>query len=437
MGCIQSLIAEPKLIERAASDKDDRGPGQAHRDLWSEFRGHEIEPPLRSGAITLLEAGWLVRHADGGGRLLRRQELPPEAFMSLDDLLATGQSNDGLRVIAVSHAWLQPDHPDPFAYNLKILARVLDARTRSGVGGRWAVFIDFCCLHQSPPGGQRTPEEDALFREALGSLGALFAHQFTIVFLLSALPPDYPSGYALPSGAHVSGYWARGWTFTEASWAMLTKTYAKVLDLSKLSGDKRTYVGMRDECIAGGGRLPPLTPSAFEAQLTNRTFTNGKVDRPLVCQLYRTGFDAQFERAQSLVYGGLGWGDQEAEQLIAVLRIVPCASLRRLVLDDNQLGDRAARHLATLLREKRFERLEHLGLYGNAIGDAGMHVLQAALCQRRKCTPRLQEVALRKNAASPEAIEAFHKALQRRGAKADVKESDVTVFGRAFVVKES
>ena len=309
MGSRHSVLKTQRVEEAAPTDSTISAPFNSTArsmsspdERWTQYRGHEIEPPLRSGAIALLDATWLVGHAAAGGRLIRRQDLPPEAFLSLNDLLATGQSADGLRVIAVSHAWLQPDHPDPFAHNLKILATVLEARTRTGDNrGTWGVFVDFCCLHQNPPGGQRSQAEDKLFYEALGSLGALYSHQFTSVFLLTALPPAYPAGYALPPDTHVSDYWARGWTFTEASWAMLTKTYAKVLDLGRLSGEKRSYVGMRDECIAGGGRRPPLTPSQFEAELVSRTFTNGKVDRPLVNRLYREGFEAQFERAQSLV----------------------------------------------------------------------------------------------------------------------------------------
>lgn len=148
MGCSQSsadrgahtpadtLVAESTAAAATAAE------APLATGLWAQHRGHEIEPPLRSGAIALLSAKWLVGHASAGGTLLRRQELPPEAFMSFDDLIATGQTTDGLRVIAVSHAWLQPDHPDPRAHNLAVLHPVLDARTRSGVAGDWGVFIE-------------------------------------------------------------------------------------------------------------------------------------------------------------------------------------------------------------------------------------------------------------------------------------------------------
>ena len=99
---------------------------------------------------------------------------------------------------------------------------------------------------------------------------------------------------------------------------------------------------------------------------------------------------------------------------------MPCASLKRLVLDENHLGDASARSLANLLSGKSFAQLQHLGLYGNNITDVGMKALRTALCKRRKCTPQLQSVALRNNKASPGVVAAFHQALIRRGASADV-----------------
>lgn len=150
-------------------------------DMWQQHRGHEIEAPLRSGAIALLDAAYLISLAESNGIIQHRQALPAEAFISLDELKATGQTTDSLRVIAVSHTWLQPSHPDPLGHNLAILATVLRARTRSGVGGRWAVFYDYASIFQHPPGGRRTPDEERLFREALSFLCALYAHQYTIV----------------------------------------------------------------------------------------------------------------------------------------------------------------------------------------------------------------------------------------------------------------
>ena len=201
---------------------------------------------------------------------------------------------------------------------------------------------------------------------------------------------------------------------------MLTKTYAKVLDLGCLTGTKHTYVGMRDECIAAGGRRPPMTPDEFAEQLQARTFTNGKVDRPLVSALYKDGFNTQFARANSLIYGGLGWDDAACEAVVRVLRLgVCCNSLQRLIFDENQLSDVSACSLARLLGTLRFGCLEHLGLYRNSITDAGLAALKRTLMRHRKQTPQLKSLAVRCNLATPRAMQAFAAALARRGVEVD------------------
>ena len=78
---------------------------------------------------------------------------------------------------------------------------------------------DFGSLHQHPEGGTRTPSEDALFRQALGGLGALYAHQYTIVVRITALPADYPHAYHQLGPTNASPYSSRGWCQTEANWA--------------------------------------------------------------------------------------------------------------------------------------------------------------------------------------------------------------------------
>eukprot|EP00966_Prymnesium_polylepis_P157941 3650304-Prymnesium_polylepis.1 len=53
---------------------------------WRYFHGHDLEAALKSGAIRLLDGGWLVDCAERGERIRRRQDLPPEAFISLEEL---------------------------------------------------------------------------------------------------------------------------------------------------------------------------------------------------------------------------------------------------------------------------------------------------------------------------------------------------------------
>ena len=54
--------------------------------------GQELEPLLASGAIALLDAGWLVCRRSP---LVRRQELPDDAFITLAELKQAGTPSAG------------------------------------------------------------------------------------------------------------------------------------------------------------------------------------------------------------------------------------------------------------------------------------------------------------------------------------------------------
>ena len=76
------------------------------------------------------------------------------------------------------------------------------------------MFWDFSSLHQhagNPTTGKRLPSEDVLFKKALSNLGLLYGAAHTTVFMLTALPEDYPEAYELPEGANVNPYLERGW----------------------------------------------------------------------------------------------------------------------------------------------------------------------------------------------------------------------------------
>ena len=146
---------------------------------------------IANGSIALMRGRWLVAHAEGGGKLMRRQDLPPEAFFSVDELrkLVAALGDDwGLLFVAISYRWLTAMHPDPDAFHLKIIAKVaklylkaekkylgtfscsplVDAFERAGYRRDEADFglmWDFMSLHQKPvDGGERTTEEAALFK---------------------------------------------------------------------------------------------------------------------------------------------------------------------------------------------------------------------------------------------------------------------------------
>ncbi|EOD34394.1 hypothetical protein EMIHUDRAFT_98771 [Emiliania huxleyi CCMP1516] len=248
--------------------------------------------------------------------------LPEEAFLSLPELIEATRPFQGLPVAALSYPWLTKDHPDPNGDNLRRVAQALKALL-SGPNAfrRLGVFWDFLSLHQHPDpanGVVRTEEQNTLFKQGLGCLGTLYSHPQTTVLRLTSLPAGHKEDQLM--GANVAKYFDRGWCFTEASWASLTKNGKKSLDLSKMRDDKEYVCGsLVTECTKGGGRRPPLLPSRFAAELETKSFTNGKDDKPLVQRLYEAAFEEQFGKAEELDYGHLGWGDAEAAQLAEVL----------------------------------------------------------------------------------------------------------------------
>lgn len=81
---------------------------------WKRMLGDQISAPLRSGAIALIDAVYLLKLAGyekqpnqkwlkvrEGGIMKRRQDLPAEAFVTLDRLRSK-RNDDCLRIICIS-----------------------------------------------------------------------------------------------------------------------------------------------------------------------------------------------------------------------------------------------------------------------------------------------------------------------------------------------
>ncbi|EOD06662.1 hypothetical protein EMIHUDRAFT_258811, partial [Emiliania huxleyi CCMP1516] len=373
-----------------------RKPGLTDEELknWREFGGGDLEPVLANGAVALLDAQWIISHAEAGGVLTHRQALPDEALLSLADLIEATNENVDFRsrelsaapsfpVAALSYPWLTKDHPDPCGANLARVARALKALLSLGHYSRLGVFWDFGSLHQHPDptnGIMRTEEQNALFKQGLGCLGTLYSHPQTTVLRLTSFPDGHETEDQA-EGTNVAKYVDRGWCATESAWSSLTKAGALSLDLGLMrDGEEYDYYSLRHECTKGGGRRPPLLPSAFAAELETKSFTNGKDDKPLVKQLYEAAFEEQFGKATKLDYRGLGWGNAEAAQLAEVLASGAVPRLEELDLGDNKIGDEGFEALAAALgKEGAVPRLEQLYLEGNKIGDEGCKALAAAL----------------------------------------------------------
>ena len=338
-----SRSLEPDPATNTSSRAHDHPPPQRAR-LWEdEFRGGDIEPVLASGAIALLDASWLVAHAAAGGVLRRRQELPDAAFVSAAALKASCTEASFLPVIALSYPWLTPSHPDPRGDHLQLVSTVLSALLTGSSCRVWGVFWDYGSLFQHGELKPRTTEEDELFKAGLGALGTIYSHPWTWVFRLTRLPS------ALDIVANTTVYGERGWCFTESSWAQLSKSRFNSLDLGKFSHTQSQWHQIREECTAGGGRRPPLSPTKFNELLATKRFTNGKEDMPLVKDLYDAAFVAHMGSAEELHYDSLQWGDEEAALLSEAIGTGALRSLRNLYLENNSIGDVGAAKLAAVI----------------------------------------------------------------------------------------
>ena len=72
------------------------------------------------------------------------------------------------------------------------------------------------------------------FKQGLGYLGTLYSHPHTWVLRLTSFP-DGHKAEDQAEGTNVAKYFDRGWCFTEACWASLTKANALSLDLGTVS----------------------------------------------------------------------------------------------------------------------------------------------------------------------------------------------------------
>ena len=362
--------------------------------VWQHLGGIELEsqlsvdPELGGAPIRLVDARYLIKLAQQGERLVRRQDLPEGAFVPLGTVrrLGLGSSNS-LRVVAVSHAWLTPHHPDPHGDSLRVLAtalelfvRALDDDTDEPDELRtYAVMLDFCSAMQKGVAGEsRSAHEGALFARALSQMGDWYSHQETIVLKLTRMPERYPEGFEFPAGcvANTADYSGRGWCFEEASVAGLVKSSGKVLDL----GQHRSASSLEElkrECKTG--RPPPLTPDEFNLRLKTKSFTSRSADLEFVQGLYRRAYQTQLGRATELWMRELGWGDLDCELLCAVIADGVLGELGLLVLNHNDLGDQSGKALAAQILKGAMPKLKELSIYGNPrLGAVGIGELEIA-----------------------------------------------------------
>ena len=382
--------------ERAASEAHVKGDnGRLY--IWADELLAQLDSTSAAGGLApvrLLKLSWLEQRAakiraapnEAARRALalpRRQELEakhPEAFLSPAEMRAlpgSGHSGSALRLIAISHGWLTPEHPDPLGEQLVAFVKQVQSERSMLPGGaadsccccvEWAcplaaqeVFNAFkahplvwgsfllccypltvgmpqgcacCCIPvcgqgwckslRSWPRGEAgvfydfgsLPQKDADGKRSPAEAEAFSVALQTMGSWYAHQDATTFSMTRLPPGWDATPYGERGWCTFERAVSELVKMSA--------SGSWRQ---LADPAIVRGAststgayRAAPLHPEMFAARLALSVFTNGKSDCELVAKLYADTLVAALGETENLMYVSCAWGDDEVEKLAAVLR---------------------------------------------------------------------------------------------------------------------
>ena len=271
---------------------------------------------VESGAIAAVKGTWLVGLHKRGGRLSRRQDLPPEAFWSAGELkrVALALGDDfGVLFVALSYRWLTKEHPDPDGFHLGIVALVAElylnrrgrhdcpsqlteAFRKHGLGlPEFALFWDFASLHQAP----RTDAETKLFPKGLQSSNVWYGHARTVVWMQSELPEGFAARMRASEPPLAETYEDSGWCYVEAAISAAIKPGFLRLDLAKRTEQAMACAYGPDEpgnpdyklaCVCARRRPPPPSPERVRRLLqTEKRFTSSS-DVSKVADLYATFF---------------------------------------------------------------------------------------------------------------------------------------------------
>ena len=270
-----------------------------------------------------------------------------------------------LGVLVLSYPWLDWFHPDRLGAQLRrllpFLKVMLAEAKRDSPHCTVGVMIDFLCLPQKP---FATEEDGARFGVSLKAINAWYFHQFTHTLLVTDPPPE---------GAAYSNtrlHRDRGWCFFDQAASMVVKDCNCLLDFGAYRGATEfgdiynDEVSNPDTCLKQmrAGRAPPIAPDVFGERMRARVasgalkFTSN-ADMEFVIGHYEAGFVAAINRVAAakvceLVFWNLGWGDDEAAELLLALRYAaakctfPEGAVRVCVDAGNHISKEA---MATLL----------------------------------------------------------------------------------------
>lgn len=168
--------------------------------------------------------------------------------------------------IAVSHRWLQPDHPDPDGVQYRELMALSEGL---GLHDNQAFLIDYCSLPQQP----RAPTEAAWFHEHLPGFQAQFKY---VALVLNTGSADYAT---------------RAWCMLELMLAAMSRAVRPtLLNHDQLEGPLDRAKRRAEQYVKHARWNQQEMLRAFSGGVTNATF-DGWASDPANVGLYNATID--------------------------------------------------------------------------------------------------------------------------------------------------
>eukprot|EP00392_Amoebophrya_sp_AT5.2_P004152 g4160.t1 len=264
-----------------------QAPGaESEKDPPSSAADHERPPaaPLTADdeypGVAWVKAYWLLDNLRDGERMPRCQDLPANAFGSLQR---------ASRSFAVTHPWLARFQPDPCGIQVETLRAKLDAmREQVMLDKEDVVFFDYLSLpqvHHQSGRDDRTEEEKQKFRTALSGdlMGRIFLTS-RVIFI-----DEVPAG--VESGVQ---YMDRGWCYFECVVAAMNTLGRDVQWVDAKVKTEIQRLRLLSTEFRETGEIGPLL-EVFDADLGGKHFSN-PADRGMV-----RGFFVNLALSQRLI----------------------------------------------------------------------------------------------------------------------------------------
>ena len=374
-----------------------------HMDHYDLKSPEDLIALLEEADIRLVRGEFLLELHQKSETMIRRQELETQhgraALVCQKELRDWSAGRIKCQICSVSHCWESKEHPDPFGYQLAILAAHIHAAD-------W-FFIDYMSLYQY---GRRTDEQYRCFQLAMKHMHVLYAHDFTSTLRIEDLTPEdvqermaskMVTIYYAPTDsvqpvpvkelkANATSYFDRGWCQAEVQWSLNRSIPASSYRIPQRPDHELT------------GRAP-MAPKTFQERVEAKTFKfTHRSDLKDVLALQESVF---LEKAA--VCGELVVERLPATEFPILATAVPYyISLEHLVVQQSEMGWDGAKALAEAIQESK--TLKTLTFAHNSICEDGFSCLAGALktnLMLQWCCFEGQTIGARQQAALAEAQE--------------------------------